>query len=44
MASYVKGLNKEKEVFIRKLSTHAKDSNYINPELYTKYEVKRGSS
>jgi len=42
MASYVKGLNKEKEVFIRKLSTHAKDSNYINPELYTKYEVKRG--
>ena len=32
----------EKDKLIKELSTKAKEANYINPELYTKYEVKRG--
>ncbi|HOQ17829.1 MAG TPA: citrate/2-methylcitrate synthase [Defluviitaleaceae bacterium] len=42
MASYIKGLDKDKELFISKLSTQAKENNYIDPALYAKYEVKRG--
>ncbi|WP_058486662.1 citrate/2-methylcitrate synthase [Defluviitalea phaphyphila] len=34
--------SEEKNAFIKKLSSKAKEQNYINPELYVKYEVKRG--
>lgn len=38
----IKLSEQERDNLIKELSIKAKDSNYINPELYTKYEVKRG--
>src|SRR5690606_40725436 len=38
----IKLSEQEKDKLIKDLSIKAKEFNYIDPELYTKYEVKRG--